>query len=70
MTLRKEIEGAMARGYCSDRNSHKEVDAYLIMDMSEEICQLFKERLLEIEDREHCGIHVRKIITELSGGSE
>ena len=50
MTLRKEIEGAMARGYCYDRNSHKEVDAHLIMDMSENVCQLVKERLEKIAD--------------------
>jgi len=37
MTKSEEIRGALARGYCSERNSHKVLDPDLIEDMAKEI---------------------------------
>lgn len=38
--LPDEISGALARGYCTDRNEHKVVDPDLIEDMATEVKQI------------------------------
>ena len=46
-----EIQGALARGYCTERNSKKVLDPDLIMDMTAEVNKLFPPQLTEEELR-------------------
>lgn len=39
----ERLLGALARGYCSDRNSHKVLDGELIEDMATEIKKEFDD---------------------------
>ena len=41
MDMETQIREALARGYCSPKNSHKELDAALIESMTQEILQSF-----------------------------
>jgi hypothetical protein len=46
----KDIHQALARGYCTDRNSHKVLDPESIWDMAEEVQKLLDKRK-KSEDR-------------------
>lgn len=37
MTLEEQVQQALARGYCHEKNSHKTLDPDLIFAMSEEV---------------------------------
>lgn len=39
----ERLLGALARGYCSDRNSHKVLDGELIEDMATEVKKEFDD---------------------------
>ena len=43
-----ELRQALARGYCSDRNSHKILDADLIEDMAIEVEKIFETRSIRL----------------------
>ena len=44
----EEIRGAVARGWCHDKNRHKEMDSDLALAISEEV-----EKLLETQKVEY-----------------
>lgn len=44
-----EIKKALARGYCTERNSKKVLDPDLIVDMAEEVKKIFPQPLSEEE---------------------
>ena len=44
-----DIQGALARGYCSEQNSSKEVDCSLIMAMTYEIIKAQQDKLKEVK---------------------
>ncbi|MFA7218362.1 MAG: hypothetical protein WC057_07190 [Dehalococcoidales bacterium] len=43
MIQREEIHGALARGYCTPENAHKEVDVALVSAMADEIFALMAD---------------------------
>ena len=47
MDKRAEVLGALARGYCTERNSKKVLDPDLIEDMATEVIALFPEPSVE-----------------------
>lgn len=40
--LRSQVMGAIARGYCSDKNAHKTLDPDLCFAIGEEVLELLK----------------------------
>lgn len=51
MISRDDIRGAMARGYCSRDNAHKEIDVTLINAMADEVMPLLDRYTQQIIDR-------------------
>jgi hypothetical protein len=49
--LRGEISGALARGYCTERNKHKVLDCDLICDMVDEVMKVISEPLTQVEPK-------------------
>ena len=47
MDKKAEVSGALARGYCTKRNSKKVLDPDLIEDMATEVIALFPEPSVE-----------------------
>ena len=47
MDKKAEVSGALARGYCTERNSKKVLDPDLIEDMATEVIALFPEEAME-----------------------
>jgi len=45
--IKKELAGALARAYTTDRNSHKELDSILIEDMVTELIPIVERKLKE-----------------------
>jgi len=45
--IKKELAGALARAYTTDRNSHKELDSILIEDMVTELIPIVDRKLKE-----------------------
>lgn len=39
----KQLYGALARGYCSEKNRSKELDSDLIVAMADEVMKIFCE---------------------------
>ena len=60
-----ELRGALARGYCTKRNSQKVLDPDLIQDMAKEVERLAKP--LEPIDEETFREEARLILWELMG---
>jgi len=52
MTNQECVEGALARGYCTDRNSKKVLDPDLIQDMAKEVMKLNLQDNQELRDGE------------------
>ena len=40
MTLEEQVRQAVARGYCHSKNSHKELDADLIIAIAKEVVKI------------------------------
>ena len=40
----EDIRGALARGYCTERNARKELDADLLEDMTREVMALLEAK--------------------------
>lgn len=40
----EEIRGALARGYCADNNTHKEVDTELLEACTQEVIKLLEAK--------------------------
>ena len=51
--IKKELAGALARAYTTDRNSHKELDSNLIEDMVTELIPIISELLREARIEEN-----------------
>ncbi len=48
MNIKEELLGAIARGWCTDENSHKDMDSDLAVAIYEEVLPVFKQWALEI----------------------
>jgi len=63
--LRVDIMGAMARGYCSDKNAHKQLDADLIEAMFSEVLPVFEKAIEEKDTLLESAVEVMKQARDL-----
>ncbi len=53
MLTRENVLGALARGYCTKENEHKELDATLCNAMADEILRFIAPAAAPAEGEEH-----------------